>query len=193
MGPQKLTPGNANQLRLSSLADMSVPGCKAHQFNCWIFWLRLVWSQRHHWYQHLWSVHVGSNVSDAQCCLLKYSRFTVQMVWSQTRERPSANGSSLDIPHLKTNPNHSAGCIPHLHPIHIPFHILMDTPYVSICIFFWNREPMIYIYIRGCWSKLGTPIVGWLLLKIDLYLWSPRSLILTHSHICIYAYVWLMW
>ena len=54
--------------------------------------------------------------------------------------------------------------------------------------FFGNREPMIYIYTHGCWSKLGTPIVGWLLLKIDLYLWSPRSLILTHSHVYMRMY-----
>ena len=31
--PQKLGPDNANQLRFSP-ADMSVPSCKAHQFNC---------------------------------------------------------------------------------------------------------------------------------------------------------------
>lgn len=146
MGPQKLTPGNANQLRLSSLADMSVPGCKAHQFNCWIFWLRLVWSQRHHWYQHLWSVHVGSNVSDAQCCLLKYSRFTVQMVWSQTRERPSANGSSLDIPHLKTNPHHSAGCI-HIYILFIYHFISLWIPHMDPYAFFFEIGNLWYIYI----------------------------------------------
>lgn len=33
----------------------------------------------------------------------------------------------------------------------------------------------------GYGSKLGASI-GWLMLKIDLNLWSHRSLILTHSH-----------
>jgi hypothetical protein len=34
----------------------------------------------------------------------------------------------------------------------------------------------------GYVSNLGNPIIGWLIQKMD-YLWSPRSLILTHTHI----------
>ena len=40
----------------------------------------------------------------------------------------------------------------------------------------------------GYGSKLSTPIVGWWILKIDLNLWSPRSYILTHTHLM--APVW---
>jgi hypothetical protein len=34
---------------------------------------------------------------------------------------------------------------------------------------------------NGYESKLSTPVIGWLILKIKLNLWSPRSLILTHT------------
>ena len=49
-----------------------------------------------------------------------------------------------------------------------------------------------YIYICGYGSKLSTPIVGWWILKIDLNLWSPRSYILTHTHVWVrHIFHWL--
>ena len=34
----------------------------------------------------------------------------------------------------------------------------------------------------GYGSKLGTPIIRWLILNIYSYLWSPKPLILSHTH-----------
>jgi hypothetical protein len=41
-------------------------------------------------------------------------------------------------------------------------------------------------YQHGYGSELGTPTIGWLIVKVDfdnLDLWSLRSLILTHTYI----------
>ena len=63
-------------------------------------------------------------------------------------------------------------------------HKILNWYIIYIYIFIYASVWRANIHIPyGYGSKLSIPVIGWLILKTDLNLWSPRSLILTHTHI----------
>lgn len=134
----------------------------AHQFNCWWFWLRLVWSQPH---------------------LLKYSRFTVQMVWSQTRERPDKPMVRHWISHIWRQTQITVLVAYHIYILFIYHFISLWIPHMDPYAFFLEIGNLWYMYVYiYTWMlvQIGYPN-SWMVPTKDgyHYLWSPRSLILT--------------